>query len=134
MKRILFLLMLAFLATACKDKNSFTVNGTIKGKTQKFIYLNKVDVNNPVLIDSAKISKKGSFRFTVKASGPDFYQLGFSTSNFITLLAEPGEKITLSFSNSNLYENYTLWKDQKGHQNCRCWMLHLLPQKENLIH
>ena len=108
MKRIFFLLLLALLAAACKDKNSFTVNGVIKGKTEKYIYINKVDVNTPVLIDSAKISKKGTFRFSVKASYPDFYQLGFSTTNFITLLAEPGEKIKLSFSNKNLYENYTI--------------------------
>jgi len=96
------------MAVACKDKNSFTVNGVLKDKTRKYIYINRVDVNTPVLIDSAKISKKGRFRFSVKASDPDFYQLGFSTSNFITLLAEPGEKITLSFSSNNLYENYII--------------------------
>ena len=90
--------MLAFLAAACKDKNSFTVNGVIKDKTDNYIYINKVDVNTPVLIDSAKINKKGTFHFNVKATDPDFYQLGFSTTNFITLLAEPGEKITLNFS------------------------------------
>jgi len=108
MKRIFFLLLLALMAVACKDKNSFTVNGVLKDKTRKYIYINRVDVNTPVLIDSAKISKKGRFRFSVKASDPDFYQLGFSTSNFITLLAEPGEKITLSFSSNNLYENYII--------------------------
>jgi peroxiredoxin len=100
--------MLAFMAAACKDKNSFTVNGVINDKTEKYIYINKVDVNNPILIDSAKISKKGAFHFSVKSSDPDFYQLGFSTTNFITLLAEPGEKIKLGFSSKNLYENYTV--------------------------
>ena len=80
----------------------------LKGKTEKYIYINRVDVNTPVLIDSAKISKKGAFRFRVKASDPDFYQLGFSTTNFITLLAEPGEKIKLIFSDKNLYENYII--------------------------
>ena len=108
MKRIFFLLLLALLAVSCKDKNSFTVNGVIKGKTEKYIYISRVDVNTPVLIDSAKINKKGVFHLSLKASDPDFYQLGFSTTNFITLLAEPGEKIALSFSNNNLYENYII--------------------------
>ena len=108
MKRIFFLLLLAFLANACKDKNSFTVKGLINGKTEKYIYINKVDVNTPVLIDSAKINKKGVFRLRVKASEPDFYQLGFTTNNFITLLAEPGEKIMVSFSDSILYEDYSV--------------------------
>jgi thiol-disulfide isomerase/thioredoxin len=101
-------MMLVLLAAACKDKNSFTVDGVIKGKTDKVIYISKVDVNTPVLIDSAKINKKGRFHFSVKASDPDFYQLGFSTTNFITLLAEPPEEITLGFSSKNLYENYTV--------------------------
>ena len=101
-------MMLAVMAAACKDKNSITVRGVIKDKTAKYIYLNKVDINTPVLIDSAKISKKGAFRFTIEDSEPDFYQLGFSTANFITLLTEPGENITLGFNNKNLYENYTI--------------------------
>ncbi len=108
MKRIFFLLLLALFAAGCNNKKSFTVHGLIKGKTEKYIYLNRVDVNTPVLIDSAKISGKGSFRFNVKAAEPDFYQLGFSKTNFITLLAEPQEKITLSFNSQNLYENYTV--------------------------
>jgi hypothetical protein len=108
MKRIFFLMLLVLLAAACKNKNSFTVNGVIKGKSEKYIYINKVDVNTPVLIDSAKIKRNGAFRFRVKASYPDFYQLGFSPENFMTLLAEPGENIKLSFSDKNLYENYTI--------------------------
>jgi thiol-disulfide isomerase/thioredoxin len=108
MKRLFFLLFLALLAAGCKDKNSFTLNGIIKGETKKYIYLNKVDVNTPVLIDSAKITKKGSFRFKVKATETDFYQLGFSTANFITLLAEPGEKISITFDDNNLYEKHTI--------------------------
>jgi thiol-disulfide isomerase/thioredoxin len=67
-----------------------------------------VDVNTPVLLDSARISKTGAFRFRIKTKEADFYQLGFSTSDFITLLAEPGEKIKLYFGDKNLFENYTV--------------------------
>jgi hypothetical protein len=108
MKRILFLLSLAVIFSGCKDKNTFTVTGVIKGKTEKYIQIDRVDVDTPILIDSAKISKKGVFRFKVKSSEPDFYQLGFSSSDFITLLAEPGEKITLAFESTNLYEKYSV--------------------------
>ena len=108
MKRILFLLTLVLIFSGCKDKSKFSVNGVIKDTKEKYIYLNRLDVDTPVLIDSAKISRKGTFRFKVKASGPDFYQLGFSSSNFITLLAEPGEKIKLVFNDKNLFENYSV--------------------------
>jgi len=106
MKRILYLLALVFIFSGCKDKGKFTVSGVIKDSNEKYIYLNQIEVNTPVLIDSIKISKKGSFRIKVKTTGADFYQLGYSPTNFITLLAEPGEKINLSFNSKNLFENY----------------------------
>ncbi|MCX6326250.1 MAG: thioredoxin-like domain-containing protein [Bacteroidia bacterium] len=108
MKRILFLLVLVLIFSGCKDKGSFSVDGIIKGKTEKYIYLNRVDVDTPVLIDSSKISKKGGFRFKVRASEADFYQLGVSSSDYITLLAEPGENINLAFEGKNLFEKYSV--------------------------
>ena len=61
-----------------------------------------------VPVDSAKIRKKGSFRFRIKAEEPDFYQVGDSTGDFVTLLASPGEKIKLDFSSERLSENYSV--------------------------
>ena len=108
MKRILFLLALVLIFSGCKNKGYFSVDGIVKGKTAKYIYINRVDVDIPVLIDSSKISKKGGFRFKIKASEANFYQVGFSTADFITLLAEPGEKIKLVFEGKNLSEKYSV--------------------------
>ena len=108
MKRVLFLLTLAYIVAGCKDKNSFYVDGVIEGEAGKYIYINRVDVNTPVLIDSSKINQKGAFRFRVSASETNFYQLGFSSANFITLLTEPGEKINLLFRSKNIFENYSV--------------------------
>ena len=90
MKRILFLLTLVLVFSGCKDKGKFTINGVIKDSKEKYIYLDRLDLNTPVLIDSAKISRKGSFFLRVKSTDAEFYQLGFSSTNFITLLTEPG--------------------------------------------
>jgi thiol-disulfide isomerase/thioredoxin len=109
MKRILSLLALIFVLSGCKNQGKFFVDGVINGEFEKkYIYINRVDVNIPVLIDSAKINNNGKFRFKIKVSEPDFYQLGFSTTDFITLLAEPGEKIKLVFNGKNLFENYSV--------------------------
>ena len=108
MKRILFLFTLIFIFSGCKDKGTFTVDGVIKDGTEKYIYISRVDVDTPVLIDSSRISKKGGFRFRVKASAAEFYQLAFNPTNFITLLAEPGEKIKLLFEGKNLFEKYSV--------------------------
>jgi hypothetical protein len=108
MKRILFLLALILFISSCKEKNTFIVNGTIQEQTKGYIYFNHLDLDTPVLIDSSKINKKGEFSFRIKSSGADFYQLSFSKSDFITLLAEPGEKIEIVFSGPNLFENYSI--------------------------
>lgn len=108
MKRTIFLLTLVIFFSGCHDKDKFNVDGVIKGESKKHIYLSRVDVDTPILIDSAKISSKGRFRFTVKTTESDFYQLGFSPENFITLLAEPGEKIILTFEGKNLFEQYSV--------------------------
>jgi thiol-disulfide isomerase/thioredoxin len=108
MKRILFPLALILVVFGCKNKGNFSVDGVIKGETKKYIYINRLDVDTPILIDSAKISKKGRFSFKVKTTEADFYQLGFSAADFITLLAEPGEKIELAFAGKNLFEQYSV--------------------------
>lgn len=109
MKRTLFLLALVLVVVSgCKNRNSISVRGTVKSETKKYIYLSRLDVNTPVLLDSAKIHKNGTFSFKVKATQPDFYQLGFSESDFISLLANPGEKIKLNFTGKNLAGKYTV--------------------------
>jgi thiol-disulfide isomerase/thioredoxin len=131
MKRIIFLLTLVIIITGCNHKNQFSVNGVIKDSKTKYIYLNKLDVDTPILIDSAKISRKGSFRFKVKATGPDFYQLGFSTTNFITLLAEPEERINLLFNGKDLFENYSV-KGSAGSAKLQVLDLFLAETKRKL--
>jgi thiol-disulfide isomerase/thioredoxin len=108
MKRIIFLLILVFAFYGCKDKGTFSVDGVIKGTKEKRIYISRLDLDTPVLIDSSKIRKNGGFHFRIKASDADFYQLSHSSSDFITLLAEPGEKIKLVFEGKNLFEKYSV--------------------------
>ena len=131
MKRILFLLSLILIFSGCNYRKKFSVNGIIKDSKEKYIYLSKLDVNTPVLIDSAKISRKGSFRFKVKATSADFYQLGLTSTNFITLLAEPGEKIDLLFNGKNLFENFSV-KGSEGSEKLRILDFTLTDTKRKL--
>ena len=108
MKRFLILLLPFLILTRCHVKDTFTVNGVIDNQKQNYVYLNRVDINTPILMDSAKVSKKGAFRFKVIAAEPDFYQIGYSASDFITILAEPGEKINIRFNGKSLFEDYTV--------------------------
>ncbi len=107
-KRIAAFSISLIILAGCADKNSVTVDGIVKNKEHEKIYLNKIDVDTYYCIDSAKIKKNGSFHFSFKTKEPDFYQIGYSDADFMTVLAEPGEKIRLTFPGNNLYENYTV--------------------------
>jgi peroxiredoxin len=131
MKKILILIIPLILISGCKKNDSFTVSGFINNSTHKFISISKIDVNNTEFIDSVKISKKGNFRIRVKATEPDFYQLSLSESDFMTLLAEPGEKINLKFDDENIYTNYTV-EGSKGSEQVRILDLRLLETRRKL--
>jgi len=106
MKRIAAFSLLLMLIAACSERNSIRINGNYLNSDHQKIYLDRIDVDTYVRIDSAKIRKNGNFSFRFNATEPEFYQLGFAHSDFITILAEPGEKIKLTFNGKNLFENY----------------------------
>jgi thiol-disulfide isomerase/thioredoxin len=106
MKRSLIFLLSLLIVAGCQNKNTFTINGVVKEAKNRTLLLNKVNVNTLMFIDSSKISKNGKFKFKIEATEPDFYQLGFSNTDFITILAEPGEKINLVFKGNSLSQEY----------------------------
>lgn len=109
MKRtVIFLIPLIILA-GCRSKDSFKISGVIAGPDKKTLFLKRVNVNSPVIIDSSKVRKNGKFSFgSIKAGEPDFYQIGFSDKDFVTVLASPGENINVRFNDRNLSGNYTI--------------------------
>jgi hypothetical protein len=131
MKKILILIIPLIFASGCRKSSVFTVDGSVKNNSKDYIYINKVDINTPILLDSSKISRKGNFRFRIKAGEPDFYQVGYSSSDFITLLAESGEKIKLAFNGDNLYNNYSV-TGSKGSELVQMLDLKLLETKYKL--
>jgi thiol-disulfide isomerase/thioredoxin len=108
MKRSLIFLFPVLIIAGCQNNKTFKISGLIKEPGNKVIYLNRINVNTLLLIDSSEIDPQGRFSFRVKANEPDFYQLGYSGSDFVTILAEQGEKIKLVFNRKNLSEDYSV--------------------------
>jgi cytochrome oxidase Cu insertion factor (SCO1/SenC/PrrC family) len=131
MKRFLILLITILVISGCKRNNILTIEGSLKVPRQKYIYISKVDINVPVMIDSSKITGKGTFRFKIKTSEPDFYQVGYSETNYANLLAEPGERIKLNFTAKDLYNNYTV-TGSKGSELVQILDLKLIETKQRL--
>jgi peroxiredoxin len=131
MRKILILIIPLAILIGCKNNNLITVDGTIKKNSRDYITISSIEVTSITFIDSVKIGKNGHFKFRVKASEPDFYQVSFTSSNFITLLAEPGEKISLAFNDDNLYNGYSV-EGSKGSELVRMLDNKLLDTRRKL--
>jgi cytochrome oxidase Cu insertion factor (SCO1/SenC/PrrC family) len=131
MKRFLILFITILVISGCKRNNIITIEGSLKVPRQKYIYISRVDINVPVMIDSSMITGKGTFRFKIKTSEPGFYQVGYSETNYANLLAEPGERIKLNFTGKDLYNNYTV-TGSKGSELVQLLDLKLIETKQRL--
>ena len=131
MRKYLIILALVVISSGCRKSSHFTVNGILKESNQEYLYIRRVDINTQTLIDSSRIAKDGSFRFRIPSKEPDFYQIGYSETDFVTLLAEPGEKIYLTFRGPNLSDNYTV-SGSKGSELVRTLDLQLIRTKNKL--
>jgi len=130
MKKYLIIPFIIAVSFACNRKNQFTISATTQLKAGDYVFLSNVDVNVPVLIDSAKIKSDGSFRIKVSAEETDFYQVG-KGSDFATILASPGEKVEMAFSNSTFSTGYEV-KGSEGSELVREIDLKLIRTKASI--
>ncbi|MFN8239141.1 MAG: TlpA disulfide reductase family protein [Bacteroidales bacterium] len=108
MRKLLVILAAVALLAGCTGKNKVAVKGTMHDKKGQYVVLTKLDVDKPVRLDSVKLGGSGKFSFSIDAQYPEFYKLGLSDNEFITLLAEPGEKIRLQFNGPFMGQDYSV--------------------------
>lgn len=109
MKRILLIVVaLASLTFACKNHDGFVIKGKISNAEEKYIYLEELKVSSSIPVDSVKLGKDGSFKFEGKISYPNFYLLSLNKNNFITLLVDTTEKISVLGDAANFSRDYTV--------------------------
>ncbi len=102
----LILLVLAVFISACKKPNGFVISGKITNAEEKYLYLDELKVAASLPVDSVKIKKDGTFEFKGKIDYPNFYLLRLSGENFVTLLVDTTEKITVYGDAANFARDY----------------------------
>lgn len=100
--------VLAVITFACKKHNGFVISGKITNTEGKYLYLDELKVSSNVPIDSVKLKKDGTFKFEGKISYPNFYLLRLNDKNFITLLVDTTEKISVYGDAANFSRDYTV--------------------------
>lgn len=110
MKKIFsIVIVLAAFLVACNKPNGFVISGKITNAGEKYLYLDELKVSSSVPVDSIKLEKDGSFEFKGKIGYPNFYLLRLNEKdkkNFITLLVDTTEKITVYGDAANFAHDY----------------------------
>jgi thiol-disulfide isomerase/thioredoxin len=75
-------------------------------------------MNELITIDSTVIDAQGNFQFSGKIEEPNFYMIEKDQQNYITLVLNPGEKVTVTGDADNLLKDY----DVKGSKDSRLLM------------
>ncbi|MFN2440822.1 MAG: DUF4369 domain-containing protein, partial [Chitinophagaceae bacterium] len=104
-------LLLFFSACKQKDKNEFVVGGTIKNATTNVVFLEEVSLTNtqPVIIDSTRIEKDGSFKLSTIANEENLYILRLKQeSNPVATLINDSRRITIKADLKNEEKPYNV--------------------------
>lgn len=107
-KEFFITIILLAVSFSCHRQNMIIIDGKLEKPEKGHIFIKKIDIDTPLLLDSIKIRKNGTFRLKVTSEMPEFYQLGIAGKGFITILAEPGEKINIIFRSEFLPDDYSV--------------------------
>jgi len=102
----LIVVVLAAFTFACNKPDGFVINGKITNAEGKYLYLDELKVASSVPVDSVELNKDGSFKFKGKINYPNFYLLRLNNKNFVTLLVDTTEKISIYGDAANFSHDY----------------------------
>jgi peroxiredoxin len=94
-----FILVLLF---SCSRNSKIEIKGTITNADGKDLMFKELLVGGTLDIEKIKLEKEGTFKFKTQSDLPRFYYLVLSKDNFITLLINPGDKLTITADVSDL--------------------------------
>ncbi len=93
--KIFIFLFIVIASAGCKN-NTVNISGTLENPAAgEYIFLDELSSDNLTTVDSVMVTDDGKFNFKRELKSPSFYLLKITQNNFLTMLIEPGENITL---------------------------------------
>ncbi len=113
--KLLAVVCVVLLFTACKHNSDFTVEGVVSGGDGKMMYLENVGVSAVELMDSVKLTAAGKFSFKKpRPDYPDFYRLRLN-NQLINFAIDSTETISFVADAETFATSYTV----EGSENCK---------------
>ncbi len=99
------LVSLGIIMVACDNKNSNAyLSGEIKDGAKKTIYLEQLNSQSVVTVDSVVIDENGHFEFTKFKPSLNFYRIRLEPQNFSILILDSTNKVVYNADAKNLAE------------------------------
>ncbi|MGZ3931485.1 MAG: DUF4369 domain-containing protein, partial [Bacteroidia bacterium] len=109
-KIIIAFVSLAVLAACSPDKKkgstTFELKGTLSNSGGETIYLEKLDSQRPVVVDSAALDDQGNFVFNSYAPPLGFYRIRVTDRSFGMLVLDSSDKVTVTGNAKDLGNTY----------------------------
>ena len=94
--KIFFAICLLLTVSSCSKKQTIIINGHLQDGKSEMIWLDRLNINVTIPLDSQKINNKNEFRFKIKGEQPEIYMIRNNQGRFISLLTHPGERIHIT--------------------------------------
>ncbi|WP_251623541.1 TlpA disulfide reductase family protein [Odoribacter lunatus] len=108
MKHFFFWSITLLALASCSDKDTVKIKGEIKEGGKQVVYLDRVNVDDIITVDSAKLGSNGRFSFQLEAKEPTFYRLRVGKNHPVTFVAEPNKDINITGTWNKFHENYDI--------------------------
>jgi thiol-disulfide isomerase/thioredoxin len=109
-KKVIVIISLAVFA-ACssspkKTSSTFELKGTLNDASGVTIYLEKLDSQKPLVVDSTQVDEQGNFVFNSYTPMLGFYRIKINDRSFGMLVLDSSDKITMTGSAKDLGNTY----------------------------
>ncbi|MGM0667844.1 MAG: thioredoxin-like domain-containing protein [Bacteroidota bacterium] len=100
------ILLILLIAASCKNEDKIIIRGEVANASHDYLQVLMVNLNNTIFVDSVRINSSGNFKIELEDAEPAFYSIGYSDDEFVTVVAEPGNRINLVFRGKKLQNDY----------------------------
>lgn len=101
------------LVAGCSGNNSgnnvapaqdeIVISGELQNGEGSLVTLDLMGVSAFIPIDSTRCDKQGKFSFSFKGEGMGYYSLKYTENGYVTLIAQPGDRIRITGSADSIY-------------------------------
>lgn len=104
----ILLFVLATAIVACNDASQYKIQGKISNADGNYVYLDELKVSSTETIDSVMVKEDGTFSFEGNVSYPTFFLLRLNPNNFVTLLVDSAEQVSVAGDAANFSREYSV--------------------------